>query len=66
MHSHYLFLALDLARERAAEADAVRLASLGRRSDSIAARIRRRVARLAVAVAFAVDDEVGSVALTTH
>ena len=31
MHSHYVFLALEVARERAAEADARRLAALAHR-----------------------------------
>jgi hypothetical protein len=57
MHSHYVFLALELARERAAEADAQRLAALGRTADPLAARVRRQVARAALAVARAADAD---------
>jgi hypothetical protein len=55
MHSNYLFLALDLARERAAEADRERLASMAHPVPSSVTRIRRTVARAAVAVARAAD-----------
>jgi hypothetical protein len=57
VHSHYLFLALELARERAAVADAERLASLGRSHESVRTRARRGIARVAVAIARAADEE---------
>ena len=66
MHSHYVFLALDLARERAAEADAHRLAALRRPSDPVAGRIRRQVARAALAVARAADADLGSIPQTAR
>jgi hypothetical protein len=66
MHSHYLFLALDVARERAAEADANRRAALARPGERVGVRVRRAVARAALAVARAADDEVGTVSLSTH
>jgi hypothetical protein len=57
MHSHYLFLALDLARERAAEADRYRLARLAQSGESASVGlVRRTVARLAVAIARAADE----------
>jgi hypothetical protein len=57
MQSTYLFLALDMARERAAEADRHRLAAHNRRPAE-AGRARRLVARAAFAVARAADDTV--------
>src|SRR4051794_36670613 len=57
MHSHYLFLALDLARERAAEADSQRLAALARLGAPRKGRVRRLVARAALAVARAADEQ---------
>jgi hypothetical protein len=57
MHSHYLFLALDLARERAAEADRYRLAALARNPEkNEVGFVRRMVARAAVAIARAADE----------
>jgi hypothetical protein len=59
MYSHYLFLALDTARERAAEADRFRLAEAARRrgQDRRTAGIARRlIARAAVAVARLADE----------
>ena len=57
MHSHYLFLALDLARERAAEADRYRLARLAQSGEPArVGLIRRTVARAAVAIARAADE----------
>jgi hypothetical protein len=59
MYSHYLFLALDTARERAAEADRFRLAEAARRRGedrSTAGSVRRLIARAAVAVARLADD----------
>jgi len=56
MQSQYLFLALDLARERADEANRERLAALGHPARP--GRIRRFVARTAIAVARAADERV--------
>lgn len=66
MHSHYVFLALEIARERAAEADARRFARLAHPSGRVGARVRRSVARIALAVARAADDEVRQVSLPSH
>jgi hypothetical protein len=66
MHSHFLFLALDVARERAAEADRHRLASLTHPGEPVTLRVRRAVARAALAVARAADDEVGRPSLAPH
>lgn len=66
MHSNYLFLALEIARERAAEADAQRLAQLAHPTDPLGVRVRRLVARIALAVARAADDEVRQVSLPSH
>jgi hypothetical protein len=57
MHAYYTFLALDIARQRSAEAEAVRLASLGRPAPSRFTIVRRVIARVALAVARAADDE---------
>jgi hypothetical protein len=56
MHSYYTFIALDLARERAAEADRYRLAALANRGSAEIGVVRRIVARVAVAVARAADE----------
>ncbi len=56
MHSHYLFLALDIAGQRAAEADRYRLAQAARQASTDVNRVRRLVARAAVAVARAADE----------
>lgn len=66
MHSHYIYLALEVARERAAEADAQRLARLAHPSEPLGVRVRRAIARVALAVARIADDEVRPVSLTTH
>jgi hypothetical protein len=66
MHSNYVFLALEVARERAAEADRQRLARLAHPSEPRGARVRRSIARIALAVARAADDEVRQVAVTGH
>jgi hypothetical protein len=58
MHNHYYtFMALELARQRAAEADQHRLAALARppRSNQVGL-VRRLIARAAVAVARAADE----------
>jgi hypothetical protein len=56
MHSYYTFIALDLARERAVEADRERLAALARPRSTEVGIVRRLVARVAVAVARAADE----------
>lgn len=66
MHSNHVFLALEVARERAAEADAQRLARLAHPTEPVGVRVRRSVARIALAVARAADDEVRQVSLTTR
>ena len=58
MQSQYLFLALDLARERAAEANRERLAALAHEGPSRPGLIRRVIARIAIAVARAADERV--------
>ena len=55
MYNHYFLLALDTARERAAEADRYRLAALSRAGSTPANPARRLVARAALAVARAAD-----------
>ena len=65
MHAYYTFLALDIANERAAEADAYRLAALAQREPRTMG-LRRAIARIAFAVARAADDEVGRAPLATH
>ena len=64
--NYYAFIAMELARERAAEAQAQRLASLAHPGEPRTAGIRRVIARVAFAIARAADDEVGQVALTSH
>jgi len=67
MHSYYLFLALDLARERAAEADRHRLAALARDPEANqVGLIRRTVARAAVAIARAADERALRGELVVH
>ena len=56
MHSTYLFLALDIARERSAEADRNRLAAQARTGSRIVMGTRRLIARSAMAVARAADE----------
>jgi len=56
MHSFYLMQALDLANERAAEADRYRLAEQAHHASAGPNRLRRIVARAAVAVARAADE----------
>jgi hypothetical protein len=58
MLTYYTFLALDLAAQRTAEADAYRLAAAARADRHEVSRFRRLVARAAVAVARAADDTV--------
>jgi hypothetical protein len=66
MLSYYTFIALDLARERAAEADAQRLAALGRQPSTRSLGVRRAIARLALAIARVADDDLGQTSLSTH
>jgi hypothetical protein len=67
MHSFYTIVALDLARERTAEADAYRLAALSRAGSTDVGIVRRIVARVAFAIARAADEQVDQrVSLTTH
>jgi len=66
MQQYYTFIALELARERAAEANAHRLAALSHPGEPRTAGIRRAIARVALAIARAADDEVGRVPLVTH
>jgi hypothetical protein len=66
MQQYYTFIALELARERAAEANAQRLAALAHPGEPRTAGIRRVIARVALAIARAADDEVGRVPLATH
>lgn len=61
--NYYVFLALDLARQRAAEADERRLAALAEPGEPRAAGLRRAIARIALAVARAADAEAGSESL---
>jgi hypothetical protein len=64
MHTHYHFLALDLAAQRSAEADRYRLAALAQGRRHEVSRVRRLVARAAVAVARAADETTVSSAPT--
>ncbi len=71
MHQYPFFaiLALDLARERAAEAEAYRLAALAalaNRADRRPSPVRRLIARVALAIARAADDEVGRVPVASR
>ena len=66
MQSFYTFIALDLARERAAQADAHRLAALARSGRSEVGVIRRIVARAALAVARAADSRIEQVPLASR
>ena len=64
--NYYAFVALELARERTAEANAQRLAALAHEGESRPSMIRRAIARVALAIARAADDEVVRLPLTTH
>jgi hypothetical protein len=66
MQSYYAFIALDLAREKAAEAEAQRLAALGRPVTARSLGVRRAIARFALAIAHAADDDLGRAALSTR
>ena len=57
MHAFYTYLALDIANRRVAEADAARLAALAHPRPSRITVIRRTVARIAVAIARAADED---------
>jgi hypothetical protein len=62
----YAFVALDLANQRVAEANSQRLADLAHPGESSTSGLRRMIARIALAVARAADDEVATVQLTSH
>jgi hypothetical protein len=64
--NYYSFIALDLANQRVAEANAQRLADLAHPGESRTAGLRRAIARIALAVARAADDDAGQVRLTSH
>jgi len=66
MHSYYTFIALDIAQRRAAEADAWRLASLAHPPASRTLGVRRLVARFALAIARAADEDLGRISLSTR
>jgi hypothetical protein len=66
MQSYFAFLALDVARERAAEADSWRLAALAHPRPSRATVVRRGIARLALAVARLADKDLGGGTLSTR
>jgi hypothetical protein len=66
MQQYYTFIALELARERAAEANAQRLAALSHPAEPRTPGFRRLIARIALAVARAADDEAGRAPLPTH
>jgi hypothetical protein len=57
MHAFYTILALDIARERAAEANAIRLARSAESGSPRTSTIRRTIARAALAVARAADRD---------
>ena len=65
MHSFYTFIALDLARERAAEADRERLGALAHPRNEVGI-VRRAVARVAVAIARAADERLTQGELAVH
>jgi len=56
MYSHYLFIALDTARSRTAEAERYRLAAAAKGRTPRVNVLRRAVARAAVAVARVADE----------
>ena len=66
MQFYYAFLALDVARERAAEADAQRRAALAHAGEVRSSTIRRAIARVALAVARAADAETVRSPLATN
>lgn len=66
LSNYYMFLALETARQRVAEADAQRLAALGRPGEQRPSVVRRTIARVAFAVARAADGDVGRAPLRTH
>ena len=57
MHALYTYLALDIANQRTAEANKARLAALAHPGPSRMTVIRRTIARLAVAIARAADED---------
>ena len=66
MHgTHYAFIALELANERAAEARQDRLAAIARAGKPRTSRVRRAIARVALVVARAADAEIARAPLPT-
>ena len=65
LSNYYAFVALQLANERAAEANAQRLAALAHPGEQRPSLIRRAIARAAFAVARAADGEIGRVPLAS-
>lgn len=57
MHNFYMLMALDVARERSAEASAARLAASARPVRYRPGRVRRTVARVAFAIGRAADRD---------
>jgi hypothetical protein len=57
MHAYYTYLALDIANRRTAEANAERLAALAYPQPSRITVARRMIARIAVAIARAADED---------
>ena len=66
MLHYYALLALDLANERVAEADAQRRAGLAHAGEVRTSALRRAIARLALAVARAADAETVRTPLATN
>ena len=64
--NYYAFVALEISRQRAAEARAERLALLAHPARPRSAGLRRLIARAALAVARAVDDDAGRVVARSH
>jgi hypothetical protein len=58
MLNHQMIIALELARERVAEADRYRLAALAQSGEARVSRTRRAVAKLAIAIARVADRSV--------
>jgi hypothetical protein len=62
----FALLALDLARERAAEADQYRFAAQFHAAEPRPSRVRRGIARIALAIARAADAETAQVPAASH
>jgi hypothetical protein len=63
---YYAFMALDLARERSREASRHRLAALDRAGEPQVGRLRRVIARVAIAVARAADADAARTPVATQ